>query len=160
MAFQLGLNNTSSAQQSVSYDADNVCLLGSFNDELTSYRTRREWVDILANYFLLEKDRDYTLEIEAKEGQEEANFQLKCVFTSACGRYAFWRLINRQAPEAERLLGARSNNKEGFDSLFGSIWRGEDLEIDDAWLIEELEDRKGWCPNFLSSAFKKINRLI
>ncbi len=77
MAFQLGLNNTSSAQQSVSYDADNVCLLGAFGDELTSYRIRREWVDILANYFLLEKDRDYSLEFEVEELDGEQDFQLK-----------------------------------------------------------------------------------
>ncbi|MCB0360906.1 MAG: hypothetical protein KDD44_14760, partial [Bdellovibrionales bacterium] len=29
-----------------------------------------------------------------------------CFFISACGRYAFWRLINDQAPEAEDKLRA------------------------------------------------------
>ena len=156
MAFQLGYNNISCVQHTVSYDADNICLLGSFSDEISAYRTRREWMKILADYFLLEKDRDYSLDVEI----DETDFRIKCNFSSACGRYAFWRLINHQAPEAERLLGTRLNTKENFNGIFSSLWKDEDISLDDSWLLDEEEDRKSWCPNFLSSAFKKINRLL
>ena len=35
---------------------------------------------------------------------EEGVFTLQCEFVSACGRYAFWRLTNNQAPEAQYLI--------------------------------------------------------
>ena len=84
------------------FDSDAVTLIGRFGDELGAYRARKAWVQILSSYFLLENDRDY--EFWVSENKDDGYFALSCCFTSACGRYAFWRIINHQAPEAEDLL--------------------------------------------------------
>lgn len=113
-----------SRDQNVVFDAESVALLGKFNDELSAYRTRKKWVDVLSSYFLLERDRDYELEIKFLD--EEEHFILSCTFISACGRYAFWRLINHQAPEAEQKLspngrarslsGKRTQKRDGIST--------------------------------------------
>lgn len=84
------------------FDTNSVMLLGAFLNEIAAYRTRRTWVNVLNTYFLLEKDRDYSISIITPK--DENHFLLNCSFTSACGRYAFWRLINHQAPEAQEKL--------------------------------------------------------
>ena len=84
------------------FDADGVAVIAKYRDELAAYRARRRWVDVLHRYFLLEKARDYELSILAVA--ENNYFVLNCFFISACGRYAFWRLVNEQAPEAEHQL--------------------------------------------------------
>ncbi len=147
----------------VTYDTDKVSILGEFDNEMAAYRTRKEWVQILANYFLVERDRDYSLNIEAlkNDKKNQTRFKLECSFSSACGKYAFWRLINNQAPEAEKLIGIKQQRKENLENLFHSIWHKENiLDLDDSWILDELDKDKSWCPNFLSSAFKKINKLL
>ena len=91
---------------SLIYDTDAISLIGRFSDELSAYRSRRKWVEILSNYFLLEPERDFESKIISSETSD--GFLLHCNFTSACGRYAFWRLINHQAPEAEEKLAEPS----------------------------------------------------
>lgn len=145
----------------LTYDADNVTLVGRYVDELTAYRFRREWVDILAGYFLLERERDYDIAIDCEENsKKETVFLLKATFNSACGRYAFWRLINRQAPDAEQLLGGRSGKTtDTNDSIFNTfLSKNEDLDY--PWFMDDHMERKSWCSNLLSSAFNKINRLL
>ena len=88
------------------YDADGVSLLGKYNDELSAHRAKRQWIEVLNSYFLLERDRDYEMFVESS--LDDDYFVLNCCFCSACGRYAFWRLINHQAPEAEERLGCAS----------------------------------------------------
>ncbi len=85
------------------YDADTVSLIGKYTDELSCYRARKNWVELFSNYFLLESDRDYNILVESD--LDSGVFIINCIFTSACGRYAFWRLVNQQAPEAEQKLG-------------------------------------------------------
>ena len=85
------------------YDADSVILAGKYSDELSAHRARREWRNILNTYFLLDTERDYELWIQTDATQ--GYFVVHCCFVSACGRYAFWRLVNQQAPEAEAKLG-------------------------------------------------------
>ncbi len=92
------------------FDADGVTLIGKYGDELSAYRARRRWVDILHRYFLLEKKRDY--ELSVLSCPENDYFALNCFFISACGRYAFWRLINDQSPEAETQLAENSELDE------------------------------------------------
>lgn len=98
---------------SLVYNTDSLSLVGKLGDELSAYRTKRQWLEVLANYFLLEPNRDFALKISASENSDE--FTLECSFSSACGRYAFWRLINQQAPEAEERLGC------GWDNLTAPI---------------------------------------
>lgn len=91
------------------YDAEGITLLGKYSDELAAHRAKKLWVGVLGSHFLLEKERDYNLGVTSS--LEENYFVLSCSFTSACGRYAFWRLINHQAPEAQRKLGASFSNQ-------------------------------------------------
>ena len=127
------------------YDADSVTLVGKFGDELSAYRAKRKWLEILSAYFLLEPERDYDVWVTANI--DTSSYLLGCTFVSACGRYAFWRLINHQAPEAETRLG------EGISSnparrLLSRTKDGEEKRS--AWVfsalnhqIDENEDTKG-----------------
>lgn len=84
------------------FDAEGVTLIARCTDELTAYRAKKTWKEVFAGYFLLEPGRDYEMSVLASA--ENNYFVLNCFFISACGRYAFWRLINDQAPEAELKL--------------------------------------------------------
>jgi hypothetical protein len=84
----------------VCFDPDNVTLEGVYADELSTFRARKCWVEALENHFLLEVEHDFLLLVERK-GDE---FQLRCEFLTACARYAFWRLTNNQAPEAQYII--------------------------------------------------------
>lgn len=103
------------------FDAEGVTLIARCNDELSAYRAKKNWVLVLKSYFLLELERDYELSVLASP--EHGYFTVSCFFISACGRYAFWRLINDQAPEAELKLGAlqTSNSSPCRATLFGLI---------------------------------------
>lgn len=104
------------------FDADSITLLGKFTDELSVYRAKKTWAQVLANYFLLESGRDYEMNIMRPETQGQ-EYALRCVFGSACGRYAFWRLVNRQAPDAEaKLYTTNIVSKKSQRFLLGSIW--------------------------------------
>ena len=86
----------------VRFDPEKVILQGVYRDQLSAYRARKVWVETLATNFLLDAGHDYEVSVDSK--MTEGMFYLNCAFTSACGRYAFWRLTNEQAPEAQYLL--------------------------------------------------------
>jgi hypothetical protein len=90
-------NSTSSG---VCFDPDNVTLDGVYIDELSAYRAKKCWIEALENHFLLEPEHDFFLQIEAINGEQ----RLRCEFVTACARYAFWRLTNNQAPEAQYII--------------------------------------------------------
>lgn len=115
------------------YDADGIALLGKYTDELSAHRAKKHWVDVLNSYFLLEKDRDYELWVTTS--LQESYFVLNCSFISACGRYTFWRLINHQAPEAERKLGS------SFDSATIRRMNSEDEEDGGTWVFSALDQQ-------------------
>ncbi|MCO6432283.1 MAG: hypothetical protein J5J00_15625 [Deltaproteobacteria bacterium] len=86
----------------VRFDATRVCLTGTYADELSLFRAKRSWSEILEDNFLLEKNYDYEFTYHCDT--ERLNFILNCEFVTSCGRYAFWRLTNNQAPEAQYLI--------------------------------------------------------
>lgn len=86
----------------VRFDPDRVILQGQYRDQLSAYRAKRNWVETLTSNFLLDEGHDYEISVESRVSEEL--FILQCSFTSACGRYAFWRLTNEQAPEAQYLI--------------------------------------------------------
>lgn len=92
------------------YDAESVILAGKYTDEMSAHRAKKTWIDVLGSYFLLESERDYELWVTTDLTEEY--FVIHCCFISACGRYAFWRLVNQQAPEAEAKLGASLKNAD------------------------------------------------
>lgn len=85
--------------EGVCFDADGISLQGVYGDELSLFRARNIWSETLESTFLLEKDRDF--EFLVNRSYEQGRFALRCTFLTACGRYAFWRLTNNQAPEAQ-----------------------------------------------------------
>lgn len=132
------------AKPGLLYDADHVTLVGKFTDELSTYRARKLWTEVLNNYFLLEPDRDF--ELKPYCSIDDNRFALSCTFCSACGRYAFWRLINRQAPEAEQKLGGLGErpqrigrvSREKTAFILGGIEHQIDANDENKSLVERL----------------------
>ncbi len=93
---------TKEIQNGVRFDSEAVTLFGIYKDELSLFRAKKSWTEILESNFLLEPSYDYTLNKIAR--LSENSFILQCSFLTACGRYAFWRLTNDQAPEAQYLI--------------------------------------------------------
>lgn len=89
-------------QVSVLFDSDQVTLEGRYEDELSIFRARKVWTEVLETNFLLEKGDDF--KFGTVTDLDEKRFVLKCSFSTACGRYAFWRLVNSQAPESQYLI--------------------------------------------------------
>ncbi|MCB9030679.1 MAG: hypothetical protein H6619_06465 [Deltaproteobacteria bacterium] len=83
----------------VCFDANNIVLQGIYFDEISLFRARRKWVTTFENSFMLQHDKDFTL--ETSKNYDDHSFSLLCSFHTACGRYAFWRITNYQAPEAQ-----------------------------------------------------------
>ena len=52
--------------------------------------------------FLLEDIHDFRVKVAFDN--EDSRYRVQCNFTSACGRYAFWRLTHHQAPEVQFAL--------------------------------------------------------
>jgi hypothetical protein len=103
--------------QGVRFDSDRITLEGRYFDELSAYRARRNWIDAFENNFLLDQRHDYNLSMDSN--LSEGRFVLRCTFSSACGRYAFWRLINHQAPDVQYLIEvAHIPNSESAHSEF------------------------------------------
>ena len=109
MTFNVNLEpNSTIARDSIeiegglTYNADQVAIEGVYSDELSQHRAKRAWCTILETDFLLIPGTDFQFQIQ--NSVEKKEFQIACSFKSACGRYAFWRLINEQAPEVQFLL--------------------------------------------------------
>ncbi|MCB0334200.1 MAG: hypothetical protein KDD55_11910 [Bdellovibrionales bacterium] len=99
------------SQPDVCYDPEKITLEGRYSDELSAYRAKRNWQETFETYFLLDEGDDFELNVIRDQGAH--NILLTCCFFSACGRYAFWRLTNDQAPEAQyRIETAHVPNAE------------------------------------------------
>jgi hypothetical protein len=86
----------------VRFDADRMVLVGSYSDELSTARAKRVWKYALTEHFFLDKGSDYRL--TSIPNPEKDLFVLECEFLTSAGRYALWRLINNQYPEAQYLI--------------------------------------------------------
>lgn len=84
------------------FDSNRLQLLGNYADQLSAYRAKKVWKQTLETCFLLDRDQDFVLVMRSDLGS--GSFILSCEFVSACARYAFWRLTNHQAPEAQYLI--------------------------------------------------------
>lgn len=91
--------SSSLPNEGVCFDPDEISLLGIYSDELALFRARRKWNEILERAFMLEGKQDFVIETVSEADMNA--FRLVCRFNTACGRYAFWRLTNAQAPEAQ-----------------------------------------------------------
>jgi hypothetical protein len=84
------------------YDAEKLILEGIYLDEVSAYRARRSWIKTFEMNFLLEEIHDFKVKVVFES--DECKYHVQCTFTSACGRYAFWRLTHHQAPEVQFTL--------------------------------------------------------
>ena len=84
------------------YDAEKLILEGIYLDEISAYRARRSWIKTFEMNFLLEEIHDFKVKVVLDD--DEGRYHVQCTFTSACGRYAFWRLTHHQAPEVQFTL--------------------------------------------------------
>lgn len=84
------------------YDAERLLLEGIYLDEVSAYRARRSWIKAFEMNFLLEDIHDFRVKVAFDS--EDCRYRVQCNFTSACGRYAFWRLTHHQAPEVQFAL--------------------------------------------------------
>jgi hypothetical protein len=84
------------------YDAEKLILEGIYLDEVSAYRARRSWIKTFEMNFLLEEIHDFKVKVVFDS--EGGRYHVQCTFTSACGRYAFWRLTHHQAPEVQFTL--------------------------------------------------------
>jgi hypothetical protein len=121
------------------FDADGITLLGKYTDELSAYRAKKQWVDVLNSYFLLERDRDYDMWVSGTLAEQY--YVLSCSFVSACGRYAFWRLVNRQAPEAEEKLRGETEA-----NAMNALWADLAKEAKEP----KEEDNEDWVLNAIN----------
>lgn len=96
------LNKEIAQNGEVCFDPEAIILTGNYEDEISLFRARRVWNDALESNFLLDAGEDFQIKVKSKLG--EGQFSLQCEFLSACARYAFWRLINNQAPEAQYMI--------------------------------------------------------
>ncbi len=138
----------------VMFDSDLVTLIGVYSDEISAHRARKLWMETFADSFLLESKSDYTIVVSR---DESGKFLLNCVFESACGRYAFWRLTNNQAPEAQYII--ETAHIPLCDSHQEEIIHAPDLrsihDEPNTTMIARLKASTG-LPSFLKSLVSKI----
>jgi hypothetical protein len=99
--------------EGVCFDPTNATLCGFYADEISAHRAKRLWGNTLELHFLLDTNIDFDVKVKRtiSDPSEDSDntdgtlkFQLTCSFKTACARYAFWRLTNHQAPEAQYLI--------------------------------------------------------
>jgi len=111
----------------VCFDPEHITLEGTYIDQLSAYRAKRVWVGILNESFLLETEHDFRLRVDPVNTSNR--YTLRCEFLTACARYAFWRLTNNQAPEAQYIIEtAHIPNAETRQDDF---WQAPDLKVKD-----------------------------
>ena len=108
------------SRNGLTFYTETVQIVAVANDQLSAYRTRNTWTKTLHRHFLLQAEQDFDISISPDENE---SYIISCNFSSACGRYAFWRLINQQSPEAERnlLTPNLQNNDSPKRGLFNSL---------------------------------------
>lgn len=84
------------------YKLEDFMIYRVFRDEVSAYRARRLWPRIFGEHMLLDVGRDYRIRVMRADN----GWAAVCECTSACGRYAFTRLANAQAPECEDRLAS------------------------------------------------------
>ncbi|MCB0317137.1 MAG: hypothetical protein KDD56_00165 [Bdellovibrionales bacterium] len=95
------LNQEVELEEGVCFDPERISLEGIYKDELSAYRAKRVWIEVLESIFLLDNKHDLSFITGEYCGDR---YFLSCQFVTACARYAFWRLTNQQSPEAQYMI--------------------------------------------------------
>jgi hypothetical protein len=121
----------------VSFDPQTASLEGLYSDEISAYRAKKVWIDTLEHTFLLDNGHDFNITSTGSIASSE--FKIECFFTTACGRYAFWRLTNNQAPEAQ--YGIETAHIPNAESLYSRILSAPDLDKKKKTAIFEIPEQ-------------------
>lgn len=115
------IRNTFPHGEGVAFDMSRMTLDGLYQNELDAYRAKRVWKQALSSLFILDPEHDFELSVHSDSSSD--TFLLTCEFKTACGRYAFWRLTNNQAPEAQSIIEAahRPEYRVSADPLLNEI---------------------------------------
>jgi hypothetical protein len=146
------LNTTFSPPQIVldlCFDPDSLVIEGWYSSQMAAYRARKVWRSTLESNFLLDRELDFAIHVDNLPSH--GLYGVICSFTSACGRYAFWRLTNQQAPEVQGII--ETAHLPGSDQTAGNSmdlrgkhslqknpeplsWNPEsaELQLHDTWL--------------------------
>jgi len=147
----LGEGNISQAID-LTFDSENTILEGWYSDELSAYRAKKGWSEILGKYFLLEHKVDFTI---SAQGYPTAGvYGILCEFGSACGRYAFWRITNNQAQEAQYLIETAHLTGLETNNHAPDLRQANPLSFDPE--EKQLSFHQGWKDDLL----RMINRLV
>lgn len=129
---------TGETAHGLTFDSGAALLIATYNNEISAYRAKREWKAVLNAYFLLDAERDYEMWVTPVE-EEPCTFLLTCMFQSACGRYAFWRIINDQSPEAEDKMAIRSETYAKNPARWFQPKKSKQSSKQDHWEYEAAE---------------------
>jgi hypothetical protein len=117
------------------YDPERLVIEGVYQDELSAYRARRRWIEAMEKNFLLDDSVDFSLKVRRARGGR--HYRVRCDFTTACGRYAFWRLTHHQAPEVQFLLETAHLPHSIPEKFLPEIEPDHDMFISDAGIPGE-----------------------
>lgn len=141
----LDLTVDNAERSAVSFDPAGIVLKGRYFDELSAYRARKIWAETLEANFLLDRDHDFSLAIIHDSIRDL--FELHCNFHTACARYAFWRLTNNQAPEAQYQI--ETAHIPVSERLQDAFMRAPDLQPEPTVLRGVLNEPLPARPNLL-----------
>ena len=108
--------------EGVCFDPDVNAIYGNYKDEISAYRAKKAWAEALRFNFSLDKE-----DIEFKiSNSNQDTFVLICSFCSATAKYAFWKITNHQAPEAQYII--ETAHIPICDSRYDEILTAPDLK--------------------------------
>lgn len=133
----------------VRFDPETSALAGVYTDELAVHRAKRGWRSVLETNFVLELGHDFTLEIV--EDPTTGRYLMRCEFISGCGKSAFWRITNHQAPETQCII--ETAHIPISDSLFEELVAAPDMR--------PLDDEEPFIPGWREvQRSSRLERLI
>jgi hypothetical protein len=121
----------------VSFDPHTATLEGQYQDELSAHRAKKVWIETLEHNFLLDSGHDFNISMSGSIAEGE--FRIECFFGTACGRYAFWRLTNNQAPEAQYSI--ETAHIPNAESLYARMLSAPDLDRKKKTAIFEIPEQ-------------------
>ena len=152
----IDLTQELAALNHVTFDSTTAVLEGLYGDELSAHRVKRSWIETLEHNFLLDDQHDFEILITGEI--EKGEYQVECSFLTACGRYAFWRLTNNQAPEAQYTI--ETAHIPNAESLYSKMLQAPDLSKKSATEIFELDEGFPAVTSERTSTFHWLKSLL
>lgn len=122
-------NNSRAVEQSprLTFSQNEMSLSMQFVDEISAYRARRKWIELLKVQLLVDHEEDFQISIKK---ESDSIWNMHCEFTSSCGRYAFWRIMNKKD---SKITNELLQQKEGFLSRMlwslVELWTAPDAKV-------------------------------